>query len=328
MDLTKKRCLMLAELAAAKNSLGLSQNELERVDEALSDRWGVDFIETSLSLGEYVAQHGLAHMEQQKRFAAAHEAHSRRASRGKGGEEFYAAICEPGFLSIVTASRRPILIDSISVAATLIRATKIDGKVLDVGCHAGIADEMLSNLIPNEIWGIDPCAKAIETARARLSDRRTLTFLKAGMPWTSIERFEFVLSIDSMPKNVGDRAVYLKGIADILVDGGVALIVSQWWGDIDITVLQRQLKNFRLGYGLADVVGGLGDMPTVFVAEGCLVLVKNASDPVPRKLRLAMERDWMAFSEYANDTRTADRYKTQAFKRAVQVARRAEGGRL
>lgn len=327
MDLRKRRCSIMAELAADKNSLGLLHSELEQLDSALRDRWGVDFIETSLSLGEYVSQFGAAQMEQQKRFAAALEEHSQLAKRGKAASEFYAAMCEPDFLGIVTATRRPILIDSISVAAALIRATNIEGKVLDVGCHAGIADDMLSHLISNEIWGIDPSATAIETARARLSDRRTLTFLNAGIPWTTRERFEFVLAIDSMPKNVGDRAAYLKGISDILDNEGVALIVSQWWADVDIAVLQRQLNNCRFGYCLADVVGGFGDMPTVFRAEGCLALVKNADDPLPRKLRPVMESDWKAFSEYANDTRTASRYKTQAFKRADQTARDAESER-
>lgn len=304
----------LGELGANKDLLGLPVALLEQIDRALRDRWQVDFFETQLGLAEHVA-----HVATEGAASRYHTANKKAADNLKrGGSEtaVYETMCDAELLGIVTSSRRAFLIDAISLAVAVVRELGLPGPILDAGCHAGIACDILAEVVENEIHGIDPLERAIDVARERVGSKAN--FEVAAIPWVTSKRFDLVLAVDSMPSNIADRAHFLRGVSGVLNDGGVAVIASQHWANVDIQTLRRQLSSCQLGFGLADVVGGYSGAPTQFSAEGCLVFVKGGKVLPPGRLGAAMESDWGSFRDYANATNTLRSRKTQAFKRAHQ----------
>ncbi|PKO70698.1 MAG: hypothetical protein CVU22_00940 [Betaproteobacteria bacterium HGW-Betaproteobacteria-16] len=304
----------LEKLGANKDLLGLPVGLLEQIDRALRDRWQVDFFETPLGLVDHVAH--VATEGAASRYHAANERAADNVKRGSSETAVYEAMCDAELLGIVTSSRRAFLIDAISLAVAVVRELGLPGPILDAGCHAGIACDILAEVVENEIHGIDPVERAIDVARERVGSKAN--FEVAAIPWVTTIRFDLVLAVDSMPRNLADRAHFLRGLSGVLNDGGVAVIVSQHWANADMQTLRRQLSSCQLGFGLADVVGGYSGAPTQFSAEGCLVFVKGGKVPPPQRLVAAMESDWGSFRDYANATSTLQSRKTQAFKRARQ----------
>jgi hypothetical protein len=304
---------LLQKISADKNALGIPVEELDRIAQNLLDRWGVEFIETPLYLTDYVVN--IASSSASASYLKAAAQAVKDVSRGGSEAAVYDCMCDPELLGIVTSSRRAFLIDGIAITAALYKALDLNGPILDVGCHAGIACDLLESMLDCGITVIDPLANAIMAARERASPE--IDFYVEGIPWETDRRFDLVLSIDSMPYDIGSRAHFLRGVSHVLNDGGIAVIVSQGWFDGGIQLLRRQLAQSNLGFGFADVVGGYTSMPTSFQAEGCLVLLKGGKTIVPSKLRTAMESDWQSFSVYANLSSTEMSKKTQAFKRAL-----------
>jgi hypothetical protein len=64
-----------------------------------------------------------------------------------------------------------------------------------------------------------------------------------------------------------------------------------YWVDIDIDVTRRQLKQARLGFGYADVIGGYGEIPLEFSTVKVVVLLKGGGRTLPRNLRLLSENE-------------------------------------
>jgi SAM-dependent methyltransferase len=314
----RERVNALTSLASAKNNLGLPLADLDALDQVLSDQWQIDFVLTDLDLREHVERNVASPTREE--FLAAYDSAAQSLRKGGSEDAIYARMSTPSLLGLVTSKRRHFLLDSVALAVSLLRQLRIDGPILDAGCHAGVASHALAQLVPNPIIGIDPIAEAIEYANERADPSGRVSFVRAGLPWKATERFECVMAIDSMPGGAGDRAMFLRGVSDLLVDGGVAMIVSNTWVEADAAVLRRQLSGSQLGFAMADVVGGFGGMPTQFAAEGVLVLVKGASESLPRRLRDAMESDWPSFRDYANAPGVPARMKTQAFKRSKAKA--------
>lgn len=303
---------LLRALGENKDRTSIPRADLEKLDAALVQRWGVDFFETGLDLVHYVTS--VVSADAGTRYRTATEGAARSLRRGGNETAVYAAMCEPELLAPVTASRRALLLDSVAMTLALVRELGITGPLVDVGCHAGIGTDILAEVTSNPVHGIDPLPLAIQTARAR-SDRR-IQYDVAGLPWDTDKRFELVVAIDSMPSSLLDRAKFLKGAGDVLVSGGVVVIVSAHLIDADVTVLRRQLADAGLGYGFADVVGGYSGAPTQFAVETCLILIKGGKEQLPRKLALAAQSEWDAFKHYANSPGTPSREKIQSFKRA------------
>lgn len=313
-SLALERITVLNSLASAKNNLGLPPADLDALDKVLSDEWHIDFVLTDLDLREHVERNVPSPTRED--FLSAHDLAAYSVRKGGSEDAVYARMSSPSLLGLVTSKRRHYLLDSIALAAAVVRQLRIEGPILDAGCHAGVACHALSRLVPNRIVGIDPVGEAIEYAKTRADAGSQVSFARAALPWQTTERFEFVMAIDSMPGGAGDRALFIRGVSDLLIDGGVAMIVSNTWVEADVALLRRQLSSSRLGFAMADVVGGYGGMPTQFGAEGCLVLVKGGSESVPRRLKDAMENDWPSFRDYANSPTVPARMKTQAFKRS------------
>ncbi|XKH60749.1 class I SAM-dependent methyltransferase [Halomonas sediminis] len=308
----------LARMAEDKNSLSLTLSEVSTIDSHLTERWEVDFIRTDEDFKEVVL--GSIPMSDRTLFEAEYEKAVKHFEKhGTEHTGFYDMMSNQPLLGISTSKRRGLVIDAISLAASIIKSMNINGDVVDVGCHAGVIPETLSKLVENNIDGIDPSKDSIKVAREETLENQRLNFFFGSVPFPIKKQYSFLLAVSSMPKKKAPRRDFLQGVSDLLEEGGVAMIVSSHWlghdGNLD-KVLLKQLQKFRLGFAFADVLGGYEDMPTKFVAEGCVVLVKGGGDILPTDLQDRMESDWPGFQEYANTPSTPARDKTQAFKRA------------
>lgn len=304
----------------SKPSLVISLDEIRAADLALKERWGVDFFHADRpleSMLDSVPDEALR-ASVRKAFTKAGNA----VQRGGSEQAVYEVMCDPAVLGLVTSARRHYFLDSVSLAAALVRHFKIAGPLLDVGCHVGIASDLLHDLVPNEIVGLEPVLQAVMVARERLAERPRLSFVHGQMPWDSPRTFGMVLAIDIIPSSLGQRGAFLRSVSNHLEDGGIAMIVSADWVDADVAQVRRELRAAHLGYVFSDVVGGYGGMPTAFSAEGCVVLQKGGSKAFPSRVRKDMESNWDSFRDYANSASTVPREKTQSFHRARLLAQR------
>jgi SAM-dependent methyltransferase len=306
---------MLRDLASNKDRIAISAIDAKWIDQTILKRWQIDFFETVDGIEEFLSSIDDA---QVRSLGLSSLASAKRSVKGGGDESaVYEAMCEPILSGIFASTRRHFLIDSIALTVAIVRKLGITGPILDVGCHVGIFPDLLHGLIENHITGLEPVQLAIKTATQRIEKSEKIEFIYGKIPWAVEQRFDLITAIDSMPSSFSERAVFLHGLSDLLEDGGIAIIVSQHWVDADVTALRRQLTSCNFGFGLADVVGGYGGMPTEFDIEGCVVLVKMGKQAFPRKVYEEMENYWNVFQNYANDTRTPKREKTQTFHRAV-----------
>ncbi len=313
----EKRIETLTALGSNRDRLGLPFSDLDTVVNYLANEWKVEFHETPLGINDYVRS------VVSEKAANSFETASAKSITSRFSDAttsiLLEVMCDPELLGVVTSHRRHFLIDSIALAASVIRHAEISGDVLDIGCHVGMASHALARIVPNRVLGLDPVSTAISTARERVKDVANVEFLAGRMPLNIDRKFEFAMAIDSLPSNVIDRAHFLYGLSALLDSGGVALIVSANLSEADIGILRRQLKNCDLGYCFADVVGGYGGFPTGFLTEGCIVLVKGGKKQLPNPLQRAMENEWPSFREYANSPGVDKSMKTQAFKRSVSA---------
>lgn len=305
---------VLATMAKDKNMLSLEPDEIFMVDTHLVERWNVNFVMTDQDFVAEVVNKSSP--ETQSAFD------NIMVSGGRESDytQFYDLISQQPLLGKTTSKRRAIIIDAISLAASIVRTLDIQGDVIDIGCHAGIIPEVLSCLIDNRIDGVDPSKEAIKVAKEENKGNQRLRFFPARVPFLSKKKYAFLIAVSSMPENKASRSSFLQGVSDLLRPGGVAMIVSTEWlkddGSVD-HVLIKKLKKLDLGFGFADVLGGYGDMPTRFAPEGCVVLIKGGHQMLPENLAEKMQSDWPNFQSYANNPNTPMRQKTQAFKRSL-----------
>jgi SAM-dependent methyltransferase len=287
--------------------------------------WGIAFPGTVASWEELLPRS--AHSPSVKRYIKAYDqvaqAMVRDDKRALAAAEaqLYDALADPIILGPVTSQRRHLILDGICMAIGLARAISINSKIVDIGCHAGFVSTTLSECLGCSVVGIDPSDAAITLARSRSADMPRVEFYRAAMPWNVDSRFDFAIAIDSMPDGSGARAIFLRSLGDILVPGGVAIVSSMSWVNADIDVTRRQMRMAGLGFGYADVIGGYGEIPVQFEAEGVVVLLKGGRRRLPRNLRQLMENEWAQFRDYANKPSTLQSEKTQAFERSLRNTR-------
>lgn len=315
-ELVLSRDLILVELGGQKRSIALPPDELQRLDRALVDGWQIEFVDTRASLLDYLES--LPPSAMRTNGLAAFRADLAYQQKGGSGEpHMYAAMADLELCGIVTSGRRHYLLDAVTMACALYRRLGLSGPVLDVGCHIGVAPDLIAEALGVRVVGLEPVTEVVTAAQARFAGRADVSIVRGAVPWQTDERFELVTAIDSMPLGVGDRSTYLKGISQLLQPGGLAMIVSAYWIDADVTMIRRQLDMAGLGFGFADVVGGYGGMPTGFNVEGCVCLIKGGKRQFPRKVGAEMKSEWAWFTHYANLPDTPAREKTQAFMRSA-----------
>jgi len=313
-DLARERDAALAKLSNERTGIAVSADEVLEVDRLLRDRWRIDLVQTNHGLEEYLRSVPLS-----AAVALGLKAFDSKATaqRKMSGERFmYEAMADPELCGLVTSSRRHVLIDTICLACALFRALRMSGPILDVGCHIGIAPSIISRVFGIPTTGIDPVRSAIETGISLLKDHPHVQLIHAAVPWVTNSRFDMVTAIDSLPDEAPAQASFLKGLGALLNDGGVAIITSQHWPFVDVPTLRRQLGLAGLGFGLGDIAGGFGGMPTEFGVESVVCLIKGGKQQFPRDIKRVGSTDWDVFRDYANAADTPAREKTQAFMRA------------
>jgi SAM-dependent methyltransferase len=311
---------VLERTGAARQSIALLPEQVRALDEQLAHSWNIDFLQAAgldhliPADSPYWQAHGA--VCDAKMTGVSHAVVEQREAK------LYDAIASSSAMGPATSQRRALILDAIAMAAGLVKALDIKGPILDAGCHVGFAASILAKMLPNEIAGIDPSQTSIETGRGHPSMDSRVSLYVGRLPWRTEKRFELALAISSMPSLKRGAGEFLRGVSDLLHDGGIAVTVSAWWHDADVDRVRAMLKVLRLGFGYADVVGGYQGMPLKFESEGVVILIKGGTRLFPRRVRAAMEAEWPLFQPYANDRSTALREKTQAFERAI---RRAQG---
>lgn len=314
----KERESVLERIGAARQIIALLPEQVKALDEQLAHGWEIDFLNAA-RLEDLVPA--------ESPFWQAHDAVAESMRMGASRavvqaleSKLYDAIANSSVLGPVTSQRRAMILDAVAITAGLVKALEIKGPILDAGCHVGFAASILAKILPNEIAGIDPSKAAIESGLSHPSMESRVDLHVSGLPWRTEKRFELVLAISSMPDLRRGGREFLRGISDVLIDGGISVIVAGWWHDADVERVRALLKASRMGFGYADVVGGYQGVPLQFESQGVVILVKGGTRVFPRRVGAAIEAEWPIFRDYANDRSTLFREKTQAFERAVRRA--------
>jgi hypothetical protein len=313
-EILERREAALIGLGECKPNIAVSLDEVRQIDEALKSRWKIDFTETKSTLLEALEE--LTEGDVRSRVLAAYKADQASVRRGADAVCMYEAMTDAQICGLVTSCRRHYLLDSIAMACSLYRLLQLSGPILDIGCHVGVAPDVLARQLGISVVGLEPVGSAVQAGAVRLGSTSGVTIVHGAIPWQTEQRFQLVTAIDCLPGNAGDRAVFLNGLSQLLDDGGIAMVVSATWVDANVPILRRQLDAAGLGFGFADVVGGYGGMPTSYLVEGCVCLIKNGKRSFPRMVSSAMQSEWSLFQSYANAPTTPIREKTQAFMRA------------
>jgi SAM-dependent methyltransferase len=311
---------VLEHIQQDKRRIALELEQVRTIDNSLDQDWGVVFPRSGASSWEDLLAAGVE-ASAVERFRDAHDAVAEalfeedKAAQARSSAALYDALGHVAVLGPVTSQRRHFIIDGISVAIGLARTLRLE-RIIDVGCHAGITTSLISRELGCRVLGIDPSAAAIDFARSQA--RGAAEFTAASIPFGGGERFDFAVVIDSLPEDDAKVGGFLRGLGSILIPGGIAMVVSRYWASARPAKVARQLQAAGLGFGYADVAGGLGGVPPEFGVEDILVLVKGGMRKYPENCRALMESEWGQFRQYANAANTPAREKTQAFERACR----------
>jgi SAM-dependent methyltransferase len=312
---------LLDSFGADKTRVALTLDEVRRVDDWLSEDWGIRF-RSDCSTWEQLLCNG----DDRNAVARYLEAHDQVADQMIHGRRLnqralYEALAHPSVLGPISSQRRHFILDASCLAIGLARATQAKN-ALDVGCHAGFLPDLLSRFVAGlHVTGIDLCEPAIQMANEHCDGRSNLSFVASPLPLSGKPEFDLVMSVDSMPERPAAAVSFLREIAKVLRPGGLAMIVSDYCHDQDASDLKGQLRLADLGFGYGDVVGGYGQVPRRFEAESVLVLVKGSKRQTPPNLIERMKSEWPQFRDYANTAWTPIERKTQSYERAARKAR-------
>ena len=296
-----------------KTSVALARKEVDALDRTLAEQWGIDFHEHG-TLWDLLRRAGDQDAVDHLRDLW----DSISSGAELQDERFYNAMAHPELLGPVSSLRRHLILDVTALSIGLYRRLGLNGPILDAGCHAGTVASLVAEAIGREVIGIDPAEEAIEMGLGHPA-RHPLASLEPGaMPWKSDRRFDMVVSASAMPWSPTTSLPFLKSVGGLLNPGGIAVVMSVGWAAAAPERVRPQLRASGLGFGLADVAGGYGDIPAHFEAEGIVVLIKGGAREYPRRVTELMESEWDRFRDYANADRRPPREKTQAFERALR----------
>jgi hypothetical protein len=131
-ELVIERDAALLALSKHKRGIGVTVEEIRRIDQILVERWGIDFRKTQLGLEDYLLAMPdcAARTQGLEVFSRAHRADS----AWLGERLMYDAMSNLDLCGVVTSTRRHFLIDAISLSCGLYRSLGLSGPTLDVGC--------------------------------------------------------------------------------------------------------------------------------------------------------------------------------------------------
>jgi SAM-dependent methyltransferase len=264
-SITAERDRTLALVQGEKTMVALSPEEVRHLDLRLVDAWGIQFPSDANSVEELLA--GALDRTAVDRFIKARGEASDALTRGDGHStlsieaNLFDAMVHADIFGPITSLRRHLILDGICTALGLVQRLGLDGDTLDVGCHAGFVGSLLAEALGRPATGIDPSSAAIAFGRSYRGRSPMLNLVEAAIPWDTSARFDLAIAIDAMPQEAAKMGPYLRGLSELLNPAGIAVVVSSYWKNADVEVTRRQLRQARLGFGYADVVGGYGNVP-------------------------------------------------------------------
>ncbi|MHC2841728.1 class I SAM-dependent methyltransferase [Bradyrhizobium diazoefficiens] len=299
------------------------EQTVRSIDAILRDEWLLD-------LHPDIARISAKYPETEdvvSRYDEVHERAVRKAGpNGKVDErEMFRLLAHPGLFAFAAAARRHIVLDGIAFAIGVLRHFAFNGAVLDAGCHIGVSTSILGRLATNKIVGLDPVGPAIDRAKKLSVGLPNVEFIRGMLPWKSPMQFDLVFCQDVLhhiPQTSHPNII--ASLGGLLNEGGVLLlsaddVIDPAW----INLTAAALRDARLGYARADVLGGFGGNPPEFKASTAVLLRKGDTAPIPSDLASISAREWdLHFKDFANTTDRPAREKTQAFERSSRRTRR------
>ncbi|HWW66100.1 MAG TPA: bifunctional 2-polyprenyl-6-hydroxyphenol methylase/3-demethylubiquinol 3-O-methyltransferase UbiG [Sphingomonadaceae bacterium] len=140
---------------------------------------------------------------------------------------------------------------------------------LDVGCGAGLLAEPLARLGAS-VTGLDAAAENIAVARAHAEPQRlAIDYRVGGIERLRDERFDLVTSMEVI-EHVTDPAVFVRGLAAALADGGLLILSTP-----NRTPFSR-LALITIGEGSGQIPRGTHDWSKFLKPEELTALLEEA----------------------------------------------------
>jgi hypothetical protein len=302
-------------LMADKTKLGLPLVDVVRIDTHLKERWGISPPTPEFFWNDELRR--LAGSDLYNHYAYLNDRQAGYLKRGKPIPndleiQFYDLIADDRISGFIHSQKRTYILDTSVLLVALVSLFEIEGEIMDIGCHIGYHPIIIAEETGRKVYGIDRSSAGIAAANRKKPESLNLTFeakkFESDFPK---ETFEMIVSIDS----ILPTAHNIKKLASLLMDNGVIVLVDDL-PNIESRDFRKAANASGLGFGIADVVGGLLGPQRGFEGKSVLVLLKGSECQIPRNLQSLIETGWEFFKPYANDpTTTLDR-KTQAYCRA------------
>jgi SAM-dependent methyltransferase len=311
------------ELAADKRRLGLPLDDVRRIDSLLAKEWGITMPLPPQSWGnrlEELAGKALAteYWQLHDEVAMCYATESPVPENLE--TTFYNVLADDRISGHVHSQKRTEILDAGCLLLHLVRALRIAGPILDVGCHIGYHSHLLAQEAAVNVQGIDLCAHAIGVAQAKTAGSPRLTFNVGSLARLSLSNaFEFIYAVRSIALDkIAARQLYAA-----LKPGGIAAIFTRGAPDSSRRA-RKAIHEAGLGWGFSDVVGGWAGEDRGYEAGLVLVLIKDGSRLIPADFVDQAQSAWNPyFKDYANAPDTPWSEKTQAYFRAHWLASHA-----
>lgn len=308
------------QLAADKRRLGLPLGDVRRIDAFLAEKHGITL---PLPPDKWEKRlNALAGKTLAKRYWDVHERQALCLNLDRDippdlEKAFYNILADKRISGHVHSQKRAEILDAACLLVHLVRALRISGPILDVGCHTGHHAHLLAAETTAAIRGIDLSPKAIAAAQSRAADTPRLSFSVGSLTAPPLgDEFEMVYAVRSIPLD----ARTAHEIAAVLQPGGVAVVLPQVPPETAFSE-QESTPEAGLGWGFSDVVGGWKGEQRGFEAGPVFVLIKGGSKPVPDDATEQATSVWdQYFKDYANEPSTPSAEKTQAYHRGRWMA--------
>lgn len=179
----------------------------------------------------------------------AHASSKREFSRLS--KQFYNAIAVDPWQGLFHSQKWTLILETAAYAMTVCRAGRLEGAILDVGCHTGYHTAWLARQTGASVYGLDESTAAIAYARGRaaslgLSGAHFKSELDRHTP-----KFDFILGSDG-PVSVSGNSI--APWSRHLAPTGVLMVVEE--GGLPPSAIAKSIASSGLHLLHADVVGG------------------------------------------------------------------------
>jgi SAM-dependent methyltransferase len=309
----------LRRLRMNKHEIGLSLSDLSQLDNYLQEKWDIRLdniegpIERLKQLPEKLRDEFLMLYDErvdcfENDVPIPLESETR----------FYDVIAQDPLNGIVHSQKRPIILDGMAWVRSLLRHLKMDGPMLDIGCHTGYQSIWFASQLEMKVDAVDRSAKAISYAQEKSRGLSNVLFEVWDYHGDDVRggKYDVIICSDACPTDIDEYQAFLKTLSGLLEDDGVVILIDILMEWFDPKPLQQCALEEGFGFGVCDVVGGWNGMS--FGSRGVLALVMGGSDLFPDE----MEDDWVegwdrsGFQDYANSDNVPPSQKSLAYFRA------------